>query len=799
MKKGKGEVSLLFWGVFLSGMAGITLEISFTRIFSLSLWHHFAFLSIAIALFGFGVSGVFLTVYPNFIKGPLGKRLSLFSFFASISVILAFASLVVLKPDVRDLADVVNVVKFGVFYLFLATPFFWIGSIMAIVMEEKSEIAYRIYFYDLVGSGLGCVFFVFLISLLSGQGMVILASGLLFGASLVFAKGEDKVVNHFPLKVFFGRGRKIFLSGYFVFLALIFVYAHRLFPIPLPKDKALYYFTKKMGAKVIYTQWTPFSRVDGFFPVPPRTWGLSSRFRGKIPPQIGITIDGDGFTSIVGMENRKIEDVKFPFYTLNSMVYTLCRGKDALIIGSGGGIDVLSALCFGVSPIDAVEINPAITYMVEKKFAKFSGHLFQRGDVHLYTADGRNFVKRSDKKYTLIYLPLVDSWAATYSGAYALSENFLYTVEAFRDYYDHVKEGGFISISRWEYKMPHEPYQTYRICAMATDVTKLDLRNSVAVVSHGNLVNLVWKKGNLTKDEIEKIKAFCKRGDFKILYLPGMKNKFSLLLDPSTYMEFVNSYPLDISPVTDDKPYFYLTDRWRYFWVYLSNYIRDGHTFPVVFTIILTIVFLSFIFSIIFMLLPLYIYKRRSLRIPKSYAYVLYFSLIGLAFMFVEITLMNKFSLYLGHPAYSLSVVLFSILFFSGLGSWIGSRVKRSNMVLFWAIFSMVLIGVVYYLCMDKILLLTLKWGILKRVLVTFLLIMPLALCMGVPFPTALKTLGEKYNYFIPWAWGVNGVSSVLGSVLSLVISQTFGFWKTLLVALILYLFAFVFFRVIRE
>ena len=783
------EKGILYPVVFLIGMSIIILEIGLTRVFSIALWHHFAFLSISIALFGLGVSGVFLTIRPQILKQNFYKTLVNFAWLLSLSNLTAFFIFTRLNLDVRDLGNPVNLIKFVIFYLFLALPFFCGGCVMSAIISRKSDIVQKLYFFDLIGAGLGCIIVVFMIGFLGGQGIIVVSSLFSSLAAIVASKMLPPPES---------RKKSLAIILFMIGLVMILPVSRWVFPIPLPPDKALNHYMKENGSKVIFSQWNSFSRVDAFLPVPGYTWGLSENFKGKMPEQIGITIDGDGFTSVVNY-NGNWKDVEFPKWTLGSMVHILNKGGKTLIIGAGGGIDVLSSRSFGTKEIDAVEINPDIAKLPTEKYKDFAGNLFSEPGIRMIVAEGRNFIKRNNQKYHLIYLPLVDSWAATYSGAYSLSENYLYTTEAFKDYLDHVNPDGFLSISRWEY-VPKQPYQSLRICSLAMAAVGVDLRKSVIVTGDGKLANIIIKKGELTPEEIRTVTEFCKRGKFNIIYLPGMKNDFEKVLNQGTSESFQRGYPLDISAVTDDRPFFYLTDRWRNFFFYLNNTITRGLHFPVVFTIVLVVLFMSLIFTVIFILLPLKVKKVGDFSGKSSVLYMVYFSLLGLSFMFVEITLMTKLSLFLGHPTYALSVVLFSLLIFTGIGSLISSMVKFNAIkILKIDISLLTIIGIMYYFIMDKIFINALSSGSEIRVMITIALIAPLGICMGVPFPLGLRTLGKENSSLIPWAWGVNGCASVLGSVLALIFAQGFGFWNTLLCSLIFYITAMVVFTFISS
>jgi hypothetical protein len=774
-----GGDPLLYPAIFLVGLGGIILEIGLTRIFSIILWHHFAFFSIATALLGLGASGVYLSFNPEIGGRNLYRNLYKFPWLVSLSIIVMFFALTRLGLDVRKLGNPAHLLRFALFYLLLTLPFFFGGCAASLAMSGRPALLQKLYFFDLVGAGAGCLAVVFLISRLGGQGIVILSALIAAAAAhvlLAAAPEAEKKRNRLPLA--------LFTLG----ILAVMPSAGRIFPVSPPPDKALHYFTQVRGARVLDTIWNSFSRVDTFAPIDPKaTWGLSDMFQDRGSEQIGITIDGDGFTSIIRFDGD-FEKIAFPFHTLNSMVHLLNRGGTALIIGAGGGIDVLSALRLGADRVDGVEINPAITGLVTGKYRDYSGGLFTGERVRLITGEGRNFIKRSKEQYGLVYLPLVDSWAATYSGAYALSENFLYTVEAFRDYYGHVREGGFISISRWESREGEQPYQTYRICSLAMEAAGVDLDGSVIVTSKGRLANFIWKKGILTPGEIAAVSAFCRQNGFQVLYLPGMEGDFRQILQRQTFQGFVRAYPLDISPVTDDRPFFYLTDRWKYLGAYAENAIRKGSRFPTVFTIVIVIIVLTALFSAVFILVPLRVRSRGDFTPSSSAYYMIYFTILGLAFMLAEVTLMTKFTLFLGHPPYSLSVVLFALLVFSGIGSFLSSRLPGpEEKGILAAIGGLCAVGFLQYLLLDGIFSSFLSLDAPYRAGISAVLIAPLGIFMGMPFPLGLKRLARENPGLIPWAWGVNGCASVMGSVLALVLAQAIGFKATLLLCLFIY------------
>ncbi|MCL5773206.1 MAG: hypothetical protein M1536_02360 [Firmicutes bacterium] len=772
----------LYIGVFFIAMAILVLEIGLTRIFSITLWYHFGFLSISVAMLGLGASGAFIFAFQEFFRREIYMLLSRLSLLFSIANLTGFFLLVRIHPEFTSSAGPLNILKIALFYLILCIPFFIGGLVLSCAIWKFSANVHKVYFWDLAGTGFGCILSALVLSLMGAQAVVIISSILGLLASMLLAYRSGEGMRLFPVL-------SLILGSFLIIMPV----SEKLFPLELPEGKALYHYTHLDNpAKVNFTGWNSFSRVDAFSPVPPTAWGLSPAFKGNIPPQIGITIDGDGFTSIVNFDGA-LDKISFLDFTPSSLVHQLKKGPDSLIIGSGGGIDVLTALKNREEKITAVEINPIICYLDKEKYAAFAGRLFENPKIRLVTAEGRNYIKKTGDSFDIIQLPLVDSWAATYSGAYSLTENYLYTGEAILDYWRHLKENGILSISRWEYV---NSLQISRICVTALEALEKtgikNLKDCTAIIKSGNLVNIMLKKGKFTASEKAFIEKFARERQFQMLYLPGMNNYYSSLLDTQTYRIAVAESPLDISAPTDDRPFFYLDKRFDLLPVYISNWMQGLAPIPPVFAILFVIIISAFIFSIIFIVLPLKVKLPGERGGGRMFLWGLYFCFLGFGYMILEVSFMEKFILYLAKPGYSLSIVLFSLITSSAMGSFLSGAIKKplkSRLTFAVLILAFYIIFLKFFL--PAIFSQTLYLPLAVRALISAVLLFPAGLVMGMFFPLGIEALQKESDFLVPWAWGVNGCASVVGSVITIFVAIGMGFWFTIISALLLYITAY--------
>jgi predicted membrane-bound spermidine synthase len=521
--------------------------------------------------------------------------------------------------------------------------------------------------------------------------------------------------------------------------------------------------------------------------------GLSSVYETPYHFRLHLDIDGDASSPIIKFDGdfKKVEVFK---YYGPSFVYHLSTASDVLIIGPGAGRDVLSALAFGSKNVKGVEINPVIVNDVMKgRFREYSGNLYLLDNVEIVIDDARSYIRNSQEKYDVIQASLVDTWAATNAGAYALSENILYTVEAFSEYMNHLRENGYLSIVRWEGDHSLRLMVLYRKAA-----EKIGIKNigrHVIVVKTGPKVNHIFKKSEFSGSEIKKIMKLVDRMKFELLYVPDffemapnlkMDDKYDQIINSKNLNEFIGSYPIDLRPSTDDSPFFFNKVRLRSIPDLLIGLFRHPGYF-----LLYGLFIVASLLTLVFIGIPMYLNRGEIFRreTKSKLLYLVYFSLLGMAFMVIEISFLQRFMLFLGHPTYSTMVVIFSFLLFAGIGSFISNGLKSHIKIIL-----LMIVGVLvcYNLMLYSIFNLLLGLDIRIRILISILLLSIVGVLMGMPFPIGMRLLGFRYKELIPFCWSLNGVFSVLGSILSLILAMNIGFTKTIFVAITFYFVAYI-------
>jgi hypothetical protein len=478
---------------------------------------------------------------------------------------------------------------------------------------------------------------------------------------------------------------------------------------------------------------------------------------------------------------------------------------DYAIIGPGGGVDVLRAVANGSRSVTGIEINPLIANTIMRgRYADYAHHLYERPDVHIHVTDGRSFVRNSGQQYDVLQMTLVDTWASTAAGAFALSENNLYTVEAFREYFEHLRPDGMIAITRWEF---HQPREALRVVSVAMQALhELGVANPAGnfiVIAEGDLdedgipVAVLAKKTPFTPQEEQAVTDHLSRNPALVaLYLPSQpaSNPFSALIARNDPAGFARDYAYNVSPVYDNSPFFFFTLRAAQLWNPRS--LANGIDWKVNLGVAVLgmVLIISLLAVLAFLILPLALRASTASPVP-----LLYFVAVGLGYILVEIAFIQRLVLFLGHPTYALTVVVFLLLLSSGAGSlasrrWLPQhRFSRIPLLLIAAA-----VGV-YVFALPQLLHWLIGIAFPAKLLVSAALLVPLGFCMGMPFPSGLRALAvprssavgiSSREGVIEWAWAMNAASSVLGSVLAIVIAMELGLNFTLACGAIAYLLA---------
>ena len=742
-------------GVFLISLSALTYELVLTRIASVVMFYHFAFLAVSLALLGMSVAGIYIYLLADrFPRDRATQQAWLSCLLFSLSLPLALVAVLNVPPEMElslQLLTTFEGLRFVLIIFAMALPFFFSGVSISLMLTHFGDAASRIYFADLLGASLGCILIMPIMNLLGGiQGVMFIA---ILGscAALVFAWAEG------------GRGRIYVALGMCLILGLFLAFNSNQRLIRIRQTKGV------VEEEPIYEKWNSFSRV-AVYPSNPLSEDLE---------RMSILIDGYAFTAMVRFDGdfSKLEPLRLE---LASLPYHLADKKDVLVIGSGGGSEVLMALLFGSESVTAVEINPLMMDIVDHEFADFSGQLYSRSDVVAVVDEGRSFVRNSDKKYDVIQATLVDTWAASQAGAYALSENYLYTKEAFADYLQHLTDDGILAMTRWYVDNPAE---LLKMTSLALDAMR-DLQiahpeEHIVVARREYLGTLLVKRTPFTPHELRAIEEASDTFWFPLVYTPATQPEeiFLDLISSPDRENFHRSHGLEcsVSSSTDDQPFFF--------------FCEQNDTLIFLFTVV------SFLAAVL-ILAPLVVLRGRSFResVTGYSGALLYFACLGVGFLLVEIVLIQRFVLFLGHPVYAISVILFSLLFFGGLGSYLSGRFGMQERSLYHkaVLLALVLLLGLYNLGYSWFLQMFTGLDVVPRIGVTVLLLCPLGLLMGMPFPLGIRAVHSREPRVVPWAWGVNGTLSVLGSVLAAMLSISFGFSAALLVGQLAYLVALI-------
>jgi spermidine synthase len=766
----------LLAGLALTSFAALLLELALTRLFSVVLFYHFAFLAISIALLGLGAGGVFAYLLKAKLAAT-GTRALAARLCMTNSIVILVVLEIVLHVPVALQVSWGNFGRLTALYLAAAVPFFLTGLLFAVVFARETRRIPRLYGADLSGGALACLAVVPLLNWVGGPNVVLVAGVVMAAAGIIWAdlraQRRNAALLALALVALIGANH----SGRLIDV----VYAKGMFRDP---------------SWVEFARWNALSRVE-----------VDRQGQGK-----AIVIDADASTYIMNADLSHWQGTLWEHNLMSAppaLANVLRPHGDFAIIGPGGGVDVLRAVASGSTSVTGIEINPIIaTTIMRERYADYAQHLYDRPDVHIHVTDGRSFLRSTPQNFDVVQMTLVDTWASTAAGAFALSENSLYTVEAFTEYFNHLKPDGMIAITRWEFRHPRE---ALRVVAVAMEALhRLGVANpaqNFIVASQGELdadgipVVVLAKKTPFTPaEETAVITHFDHYSELDPLYLPSQpgQNPFSDLIASNDPNAFARGYAYNVSPVTDNAPFFFFTLKPQQ--ILGEKGLREGIDWKVNLgvLVLLLVLVISLVAVLAFLVLPLALRSRDARQSPFP---LLYFVAVGLGYILVEIAFIQRFVLFLGHPTYALTVVIFLLMLSSGGGS-LFSRVWLPRTNLCWVPIALVIVTLladVFFLPGRLAALVGLDFG--YRLLVSGILLIPLGFVMGMPFPTGLRALaalpapefpagqGASDNS-VEWAWAMNAAASVLGSVLAMVIAIQFGLTVTLACGAVAYLLA---------
>ncbi|MEN8234652.1 MAG: hypothetical protein ABFR89_06980 [Actinomycetota bacterium] len=774
---------LTLGGVAASSASALTFEIALTRVFAVAEFYHFAFLIVSMALLGIGASGTLLTVFPKLAAGG-PRRWAWLAGLQAAAIIGAYSVTNWLPFDSFAIAwDRRHLLYLAVYYVALALPFLVGGLIVGILLTgaDQPELvaSHVIYGGSLVGSGLGCVAAVIGLDTLGGEGTVVLSAVVALSAAVGFAV----LTEH-------RRQATIAITAIAVGLVAFAIFVPGLFEMKLSPYKGLSGALRFPGAAIVGTEWDRGTRIDlvrsdGIRSLP----GLSFAYSGTPPAQDGVAFDGDDLSPIPGLSAGHAEVAR---HMLTALPWLLRPGADTLVLEPRGGLDVLVALEGGARSVTAVEPHAAVI----ETLTGGDKSVYDDPRVRVMAEEPRTFVERTGESFDIIDLALTAPYRPVTSGAYSLAEDYRITVEAFASYLERLEPGGILAAARWVQTPPSEEIRLLGVAAEALLRESVDPSTVVVMLrGYSNALLLVQPDG-WSAGDLDEVRAFAEEQRFDLVAMPGPDpfdtNRYNVVPDES-YSNLADDllasadphdlyagYDFDITPPTDDHPFFGHYFKWDQTAHVVDTLGRTWQPFGGAgFLVLVAFLVLATLSSLVLIVAPLAL-RRRSGAIaltPGTLRWwtVGYFGLLGLAFLLVEIPLIQLYILLVGDPTTAFAVVLFAVLIASGIGSAISPRIP-------WVVGAAVLtvMAVASPFLIRSLTQVALPAPFPARVVVGVVALAPLGLLMGTMFPRGVSHLEARAPQLVPWAWGINGAVSVVSAAVAALLALAFGFTAVL-------------------
>jgi MFS family permease len=794
-----------YLSIALLSASTLSYEILLMRLFSIIQWHHFAYLVIALALLGYGISGSLLSLleahalrhYPRWYVAAI--------LLFALSSLGAFLLAQSIAFNIEELLwDYHQVIRLGGLFLLLLLPFvFAAGAICMSFMAFAERKVSTIYALDLLGAGVGSLGIIGLMYLLMPERILPLIS-LLGAAAAALAAWELRLP----------RADRVYALAAMIALALLVITTH--IELVYSPYKGLAQALQIKGAHIVDRRSSPLGYLTllASDEVPLRHVPGLSLMAATLPPrQLGLFTDADNMSAVTAYP-ADTDALAYLDQTSSALAYHLHRPGRLLVVGSGTGSDLLQAHFHRVQSIDALELNPQIIDLMEGRYADFAGQVYLNPQTRVHIAEARDYLSHTDQRYDLIQIALVDAAGASASGLYALNESYLYTREAMRLFIAHLAPGGYLSITRWIKLPPRDSLKLFATAMQALQASgKTEIDQRMVMIRSWQTGTLLVKNGRFSDAELDAVERFCDQRFFDLAYTPHLtrttSNRYNLLPAPYFFdatrammagesASLFKHYKFDIRPATDDRPYFHHFFKWQSFMEAFR--LRDQGGMPLIewgYVILLVTLLLTLALSALLILLPLGLLRRKraggGLGRIKIWRVLPYFFGIGLAFLFIEIAFIQKFQLFLHHPIHAIAISLTGFLLFAGLGSLISGRLSERfprKTLANVTIAGIGLLSIGYLLLLGPVFL---RLGFLPtgvKMLIALLLIAPLAFLMGMPFPLAISSLRQHAASLIPWAWGINGCASVMSASLATLIAIHSGFTTVVISAVVIYLLA---------
>lgn len=773
--------------------AALGYEVLLLRLFAIIQWHHFAYLAISVALLGIGAAGTFVTLSRRWLLALYPYSFIFAAAAFAVAAVACFAAAERVPFNALEIAwNPQQFLGLAAIYVLLFVPFFCAATALCIAYTSFGRHIPQIYAADILGAGLGSLgLLAVLVFLHPADALRVICALGLAAAALAAWPATKRWAAMLALAASVGpwllpaQALQLVVSDY----------------------KDLRQALRVKDARIVAQHTSPLGVVTVVeSPLAPlrHAPGLSINAAAGPPPQLGLFVDGQAAGAVTRYDGSTIP-LAYLADTTSALPYRLLDRPRVLVLGAGAGGDVLQALVHGARRVDAVELDAQVAAMVQEDLAEFSGRPYSAPGVRLHVAEARGFVAASDEHFDLIQVALLDAFGTSAAGLGSLIESHLYTVEALQSYLQRLAPGGLLAFTRWVSLPPRDSLRLFSTAIAALEgrgVTAPGL--ALAMIRGWNTTTLLLKNGAFSPAEIAAIKDFCRQLAFDIVYVPGVvaaeANVFNVLerddffagsqalLGPGR-QEFMQRYKFDLEPATDDRPYFFHFFKWRTLPELL--HLRSRGALPPLdwgYPVLVMALVQSVVVSLLLILLPLALARTRqafaATRPALQRRVVVYFLALGLGFMAIEIPFLQRFSLFLSHPLYAAAVVLAAFLVFAGLGAGFSARLQPTAR---WPFMAIAAIALLYVALLPPLLAglmgLTQGW----KIMMTILLVAPLAFCLGMPFPLGLAAVAGGAGALVPWAWAVNGFASVVATLLATLLAIHWGHSMVVLLAVALY------------
>jgi len=777
-----------FAGLFVTCLATLMYEILLTRIFSATLLYHFAFVALSIGLFGMTLGALSVYLFPErFPREHVHEQLAHYSFLFAASTVVSF--LLHLAVPLFAIFPPVTVVMVAIKFLIVSVPFWFSGICTCLALTRFPGQVSRLYAADLVGSSVGCLTVLLVLKIMDAPTAVVLVAVLgAVGACCFAAERHDRS----------RESRSLWLAGGCLALVVVNMGMVRV-GASLLRPPAIDF---PLHGKLIYDRWNSFSHltVEGNpdSASKPFGWGLSSTYPdGYRIPQLKLAIDGAAATVLTKFDGD-LSAVDYLRFDVTNLVHAIRPDSRVLVVGVGGGRDILSALYFGQRSVTGVELNEDILKTLNRRFGDFTGHLDRNPRVTFINDEARAYAARTHETFDVIQASLTDTWAATAAGAFVLSENSLYTVEAFGTFLDRLTPHGILTVSRWYQE--DLPAEVYRLTALAMQALRdhgitrprdhIFLATQILPRVPGWLTpamlppgvgtsTILVSKAPFSGADVDRLEQLCREMKFRVTLSPRSTADplLARMADAADLNAFAQAFPLDISPPRDDRPFFFYLFRARDLASWFKTEGMNDRNRLAIFTLAALLVVICTL-TVVCILVPLWLRGQPGV-LRGALPLVAFFACIGFGFMTLETAQMQRLIIFLGHPSYGLSVVLLSLLLASGLGSYttqgVDTRGGRIRLV--------GLLGVLFTtgLATPVVTRVFAPTPLAVHILVSIVLLFPMGFFMGMAFPLGMKVAQARVTELTPWLWGINGAASVCASVIAIIVAMNAGvsvtFW----------------------